>query len=232
MRSAVVFAALIASLVLPACGQGGSGANAQPAAGAVESQADFVARCTRETIASSPESRAWAQGNCEQVWEQVLAAGPMAEAILAAVPAPGETVAGGDVRARVSAVQWRARPEGALVAQGALGVAEVQVEAAVLNFFWQESGAMVPFDVVEALRGRGATVTMIGCAQMGVGEANKTYRVEAPGRAPFALSIYDRMAPTANADSFYNVSVHLNGNVPTLAQLRAGGEDVNPTCPY
>jgi hypothetical protein len=232
MRFAVVFAALFAGLMLPACQEQGSAANAQPAAGAVESQADFVTRCTRETIASNPESRSWAQGNCEQVWAQVLAAGPMADAILAAVPAPGEAVAGSAVRARVAAVQWMARPDGALVAQGRLGDAEVQVEAAALNFFWQETGAMIPFEVVEALKGRGANVAMVGCTQLGVGEFSKTYRVEAPGRAPFALGIYDRMAPTANANSFYNVSVNLSRRVPTLAQLRAGGEDVSATCAY
>jgi hypothetical protein len=228
-------AIVVTAAVLIACGQpsasGPSEAAAQPSA-ATESQADYTARCTREMIAANPQSRQWAAGQCEQNWALVVAAGPMADAILAAVPAPGESVAGAAVRARVTSVRWAGRPEGALLAQGTLGDVSVQVEAAALNFFWDEVGEMIPYDVIGALQGRGAQVAMVGCAQLGTGEFSKVYRVTAPGKAPFQLGVYDRMAPTANANSFYNVNVGLNGRIATIADMRRDGSEVTPTCPY
>jgi|CXWL01.1.fsa_nt_gi hypothetical protein len=238
---------LIAAATLIACGQPATNASADSAppppriddmeqggggGAGLETQSAFVARCTRELIAANPQSRTWAPGQCEQDWQKVVAAGPMADAILAAVPAPGERVAGAQVRARVSSVQWAGRPEGTLVAQGRLGESDVQVEAATMNFFWDRAGEPIPFDVLNALRGRAADVVMIGCAMLGVGETNQVYRVTAPGRAPFQLSVYGREAPTANANAFYNVGVTLNGQIATIAQMRADGSEVTPTCPY
>lgn len=228
MRRILLIAAAAALL---ACGQPGAPANAA-AGGASESEADYVARCTRETLAANPSAQNWAESSCRENWAAVVAAGPMADAILAGVPAPGETVAGSAVRTRVTNVQWQARAEGTLVAQGRLGDADVQVEPQSLNFYWGDTGALIPYDVVAALQGRGATVSMIGCAQLGVGEMNRAYRVEAPGRAPFGLGVYARGAPTANAESFYNVSANLAGRITTLAEMRADGGEVTPTCPY
>lgn len=162
----------------------------------------------------------------------VAAAGPMAEAILAAAPATAVPVDAATLRARLTMIQWAARPEGTLVAQGRLGKLDVQVERTPsLNFYWQETGALIPYDVIGALRGRGAQVTLIGCTKLGVGETSKAYRINAPGRAPFGLSVYDRDAPTANADSFYNVGIDLSGRTSTLAQLRRDGSEWNETCP-
>jgi hypothetical protein len=202
---------------------------------AIETQAAFVARCTREMIAANPESRRWAGDQCGQQWQAVVAAGPWAEAFLTAAPATGERVAANQVRTRVTQVSWASRAQGTLVAEGRLGNAGAQVmggSAPSFSLSWGETGELIPYDVVEALRGRGAEVTMIGCAQLGVGEGTKAYRVVAAGRAPFQLTIYDRTAPTANADSFYNASIDLSGRVQTISQLRTDGSEWNATCPY
>jgi hypothetical protein len=89
---------------------------------------------------------------------------------------------------------------------------------------------LIPYDVVEALRGRGADVSLAACLRLGPDEASKLYRVSAPGRASLALSLSERTAPTANAASFYNVAVDLSGRMPTLAELRRDGSEWNATC--
>lgn len=229
---------VLTTVALLACGQPttatapGEAVAAQGGGADANAQADFVARCTRELVAQNPQAQSWAPGQCEQNWQMVVAAGPMAEAILAAVPVSGATDPA-SLRGRLAMVQWDARPEGTLIASGRLGRdLSVQVDRAgpSLNIFWGETGAMIPYDVLGALSVRGAETAMIGCLSFGAGESNKVYRVSAPGRAPFALSIYDRMAPTANASSFYNVGATLSGQVQTLAQLRRDGNEWTPTC--
>lgn len=218
------------TLILTLCGLPASAQPAKPAAGG--EQAAFTARCVREMVAANPRAKGWAADECKQNWDRVVAAGPMADAILAAAP---QTAGPADVRtlpARLPMVRWAARPQGTLAAQGRLGKLDVQLERKPgLNFYWAAAGEPIPYDVLAALGGRGAEVRMIGCTMLGVGEAAKTYRVILPGRAPFGLGLYDRMAPTANANSFYNVSLDLSGRVPTLAQLRRDGSEVTPTCP-
>lgn len=202
--------------------------------GGIESQAEFIARCTRESIAANPQSTRWAKDQCTQQWEAVVAAGPMAEAILTAEPATATAVDPTTIAARLSMIQWSAKPQGKLVASGTIAKKlDVQIESspASLNFYWNETGALIPYDVVEALRARGAKVTMLGCYALDVGETSRNYRVEIAGRAPFALGIYDRSAPTANADSFYNVAASLTGRIPSLAQLRSDGNDWTASCP-
>ena len=119
------------------------------------------------------------------------------------------------------------------IAGGRLGRdLSVQVDRAgpSLNFYWSEAGQPIPYNIVEALRARGAEVTMVGCYALGTGENNESYRVAAPGRAPFALSVYGRMAPVASANSFYNVGAMLSGQVKTLAQLRREDSTWALTC--
>lgn len=214
---------------------GQSGSAAAQSAGATTPagpQAEFIARCTRAMVAQNPQAEKWAGDQCKQEWKTVVAAGPMADAILATAPVSG-AVDPATLRARLTMIKWDARPQGKLIASGRLGrPLSVQVDRAgpSLNFFWGASGAPIPYDLLGALRGRGAQVAMVGCSMLGVGETSKLYRISVANRAPFALSIYDRMAPTANAGSFYNVGVNLSGRVPTLAQLRRDGSEWKASC--
>jgi hypothetical protein len=228
------FALIIAiSAALVACGQPNSaGSSEASAAQGGEAQADYIARCTREMVAQNPRAGEWAPAQCQQQWEMIAAAGPMAEAILAAVPVSGAADPA-TLRARLTMVRWDTRPEGTLIASGRMGQAlsvQVDRDGPSLNFYWSAAGEPMPYNIVEALRGRGGEVTMIGCYALGMGENNESYRVVATGRAPFALSVYGRMAPTASANSFYNVGVGLSGEVKTLAQLRREDSTWSATC--
>lgn len=154
---------------------------------------------------------------------------PLVDAILAAVPATPGAIDPASIPTRVTSVAWRARPDGSLAAQGALGNVEAQVMRTPPSFglMWGATGEPIPYDVVSELRARGATVTLVGCQAFGMGENNQSYVVVAPGHAPFGLGIYAREAPTASAGAFYNVGVDLTGRPPTLASL---GADFSPTC--
>ena len=195
-------------------------------------QAVFIARCTEDLVARNPQASEWAPVQCQQDWEKVFSAGPMAEAILAAAPVSGAADPAA-LSGRLSTIEWDARPESGLVASGRIGRAlGVQVDRAgpTLKFLWGETGALIPYDVIQALRERGADVSMVGCLRLGTDETSATYRMSAPGRAPLALSVYERMAPTADAASFYNVGVDLSGQVQTLAELRRDGSEWTATC--
>lgn len=208
---ALAIALVLAALVgcSPPAGSGGE-ASAQAAPDSAEAQSQFVAQCVSALTAQNAEASRWAPSQCEEDWGKVVASGDMAEAILAAargtMPAPGRM--GADL--------------------------EVEVDSAVpsVTFAWSDVGALIPYDVVSALRLRGAAPEMIGCAQIGTGEFSKAYRVAPEGVPPFLLSIYERTAPTANASSFYNVRAELSGAVPTLAQLGSDGNNWASACPY
>lgn len=227
MRYLVLSIAALAALA--ACGQS---APSEAAQGGAETRDAYVARCTRELIAQNPQAQSWAGQQCEQQWANVEASEPLAEAMLAAVPASGETVAPSAIAARTTMIRWRPRAEGTLIAQGDIGGVEAQVDANGLTLLWSAVGEPIPLDLPEAFRVLGAEVTMIGCAQVGVGESTRSYRIAAPGREPFALGVYQREAPTANASSFYNATANVSGAMPTLAQLARDGNSWEAQCPY
>jgi len=201
MRAIILATAVLAA----ACGQ--SAAQGEKSAAGVTPEAAATAATAAEVSPSSG----------------------LVDAILAAVPATPGAIDPASIRTRVTSVTWRPRPEGALVAQGTLGDVEAQVMRTPPSFglMWGAEGAPIPYDVVAELRARGATVNMVGCMALGAGENNEVYAVTAQGHAPFGLTVYGRMAPTASAQSFYNVSVDLTGRPPTRASL---GSDYAATC--
>lgn len=236
-----VWMGVLSALALVACGPSGGGdgsAEAQTAAASVvETREAYIARCTRETIAANPQSRTWAEGACEQNWQKVSAAGPLAEAILAAAPASAGAVDLEAVRGRLTQVRWGAAQGGSL-ATGRLGTdlsANISRAPPSLAFQWDGGGDLVPYDVVEALKGRGATLTEIACMSYGGPfDVVKVYNVAAPGRAPFGLSVYAHDAAMAGAYSAFVASVYLTGAPATLASVRANaqrGEEWSAACP-
>jgi len=230
----VLASILSVCVALIAWGQPGARGAAAQTPVAANAEAEFIAACIADLVRQNPQARRWAGDQCAQEWPKVVAAGPMAEAILAAAPVSGAANPAA-LPNQLTMVRWDRRAQGTLLASGRLGrdvSVQIDRQGPVLGFSWAETGALIPYDAIGALRVRGATAAMIGCAQMGVGEAQKAYRVTAPGRAPFQLTIYDRTAPTANAESFYNVGMSLSGRVQTLAQLRADGSEWAPACPY
>ncbi len=215
MRVAI---AAVVGLALAACGpttDGGGGGGEAAAQGATVAQggggeAAFLRDCAARYVAQNAQARQWASDQCTQDWGLVVAAGPMAEAILAGatgtMPSTRRMDGGVDV--------------------------EVDARARTLAFSWSAVGELIPFDVVGALAQRGAAPSMIGCAQVGVGEFNQVYRVAPANRAPFQLSIYRRDAPTGDAWSTYAVTADYSGRIQTRAQLASDGSEWTDACAY
>lgn len=205
-----VLAGCVIGLALAACGQpastnGEAAAQASGAGGGGE--AAFVEACVERYAAGDPQARRWAPDQCAQDWQNVVAAGPMAEAILAAAG-------------------------GTMPSAGRMGNLDVTREGRTVTFAWSAVGEMIPYDVIGALSERGAPPSLIGCSQVGTGEFNKAYSVAPEAGSSFQLNIYERTAPTANASSFYNVSADLSGRVQTRAQLASDGMEWSDRCAY
>jgi len=183
----------------------------------VENQAAYVARCKRETIAAYP--RANADSICVSKWDQVVASGPMADAILALAPAPGAAFAPAGVRAPAAALRGMT-----------IAATRPPIPPGV-TISWFRNGEPIPFNLEDALRVRGATLATIGCMQFGAGEGSSVYRVTVPGKAPFALTIARREAAVASQSSNYGATTDFSGRMPTLAGLRRDGNDWMAACP-
>jgi hypothetical protein len=204
---------LLFVLALAACGQTASSGSSAEAANAAASsgggQAAWVEACVARYVAQSPQAQQWAPDSCAQEWQMVVAAEPLADAVLA--------VAGGG-----------AAPTAAQLGGGL----EVVATGGRIDIGWSAVGEMIPYDVPSALAERGAAVTMVGCSQVGVGEFQTYYSVTPAGGTAFPLGIYSRSAPTANASSFYTLSIEPRAPIKTMAQLRADGSEWTPTCAY
>lgn len=193
-------------------------------------QAAFVADCRKTTLAANPKATAWVDEFCRDGWNKVLAAGPMVDALLAAVPeTAGDRVSVPALKRRLPDVKWVSRPQGQEVATGTLGKLGVSADGSAMvdsvGLGWQDTGADSPYDAEAAMRARGATLAEVACLAFGAGEVTRVYVVRAPGRAAFGLTVYARAAPTATAWSIYSASADLSGTLPSLEALRARDRD-------
>lgn len=225
-------------------GEPAAGPSAAPLPVVADARAAHLAQCRADHQRNYPQmTAADVDNSCGYFWEKVEAAGPLAAAVLAAVPArPGERVALADLRARVPAVSLSAgRPVAGAptpVATGRFGALDAWVDgnaqaATALTFRWGEVGGDPPYDLPGALAARGARVEPLGCYHYGVSEVNAVHLVDAPGRPPFAITVYTRGAPTGQAIAHQTLQVALDGVLPTRAGLRAEHRDppwVDP-CP-
>ena len=180
-------------------------------------QGNFLAQCRRDYVKADASAARWADDQCKSDWQRVVAAGPVAEAMLAVLPAPGERPSLAVVRQRAAGVRWAARAEARQSASGSLSGVAVHTEGNPPTAFgmgWMQVGAEIPYDVANALRARGVTMTEMSCEKIGTGEGNRTYAGTAPGRAPFTLIIDQRTAPTGDATSYYGASGRLDGRHP------------------
>lgn len=192
-------------------------ASAGPATDPGAAMPAFLAKCQRDYIAREASATRWADQQCRDDWKRIVDTGPAAEALLAALPAPGMRPTVADIRNRASGVRWAARPASAReLASGQIGGLTVSVEGrgaspTSLGVSWMKVGAEIPYDVPGALRARGATVTEVACEKLGTGEGARTFAGLAPNKAPFVLTVDQRTAPTGNANSYYSASVSLDG---------------------
>ncbi len=209
-------------------------------ASAHENRAAFMVRCKRETIAAYAGAARQAESICSSKWDMVTATAAVADALLSATPAAGARFDVPTARKSLPNVRWRARPAQGQVASGLLsggeagnvefGLTTAPAPGAAVS--WEGGqGELIPFELQEALKVRGATLTMIGCLDYGAAEGGRVYRVNAPGKAPFALSIYFRSAAVASQSSSFGASTDVGTRLPTLASLRSDGSEWQASCP-
>ncbi len=187
-------------------------------------EAEFLKKCRDDYVRVEASAARWADDQCKEDWQRVVASGPAAEAILAVLPAAGERHTLATVKQRATGVRWAARAQQGQSASGTLGKLSAYTEGApaptVFGLSWGEIGEMPPYDVANAMRARGVTVTEAACEMLGPGEGSRIYAGTAAGRAPFTLTVFQRMAPTGGAYSFYTASANLGGRHPARGSTR------------
>lgn len=156
--------------------------------------------------------------------DEARASLPSADVLLAVLPSVGQKPTLASVKQQASGVRWAASAQAPYLASGTLGALETAVEGAggaprAVWVAWSKIGAMIPYDVVGALRQRGAQLTQVACEKTGAGEGERIYAGSAPGKAPFTLTIYQREAPTAGAFSRYSATVGLDGRTPPRGSM-------------
>lgn len=199
-----------------------------------EDRAAFMTRCKREVVAAYAGAARQADSICGSKWDMVTASNGMVDALLAAAPAAGARFDAAAVRRDLTSVRWRAKADAGQAASGQLrdiAVGLTSTPMPGMSLSWFKNGEPIPFELEEALRVRGASVTMIGCFAMGAAEGGRIWRVAMPGKAPFALTIAFREAAVASQSSDYNASADFSGRLPTLASLRRDGNDWQASCP-
>ena len=228
MRKPCLFAAMIFVI--------GAGAAAQPASGVrlVEGEAAYLSRCRSETAARYPNLGPQTNSICQSIWSEIVSAGPMADAIVTAMPRQGVAFDPSAVRSALPSIRWAGTPAQGRVASGRLSdidVAVTRVPAPGLAFMWFKEGEPIPFNLEEALRVRGVSLTMIGCLAFGSAEQTRVYGAGAAGKSPAVLTIAARTAAVASQSSDFSVSVDFSGRMPSLASLRADGSEWQASCP-
>lgn len=201
-----------------------SPAPATARAGAGETQADYLARCQREMIAADPNSRRWAADTCKEQWGVIAASGPAAEALIAVAAArTSGPLTPAQVKAALPAVRWSAKAGPGGNTTGTLGKLEAVIDAKAgeVGFNWMAVGEPVAFDVYEALKVRGVSLTLVACQAFGLSEQTRIYRMTVAGQAPAGLTIARREAPTAAATSYYGASLDFVRPPATLPAIRA-----------
>lgn len=176
----------------------------------IQTETAFLDACEQEWVQREPAAARWARSECQVKWRWAVAAGPMAETILAMSVAEGSA----------------ARPQASVPASRAAMPAGVTVSrrTAGIRFDWQEPGSEGRYNLTGALRSRGVTLKSLGCPQypgasMG---REKVMLATLPGRKPFVVTVYSRGAPTGFEPGVYEVDADFSGVVPDMAALRAG----------
>lgn len=192
-----------------------------------EARPRFLADCRRFYVSLSADAARWADEQCAADWEKIGASAAATDALLAALPAAaGEALPVAALRQRLGGVRWAAKASSReLSASGKLGRFEVSVSgspaARTLAMNWMAVGAESPYDIVGAMRARGVQLTEIACEEFGSGEWQRVFSGVAPGRAPFRLEVAQRVAPTANANSYYGATIDLSGQAPRAGAAQA-----------
>lgn len=176
----------------------------------IQTETAYLDTCEQEWGQRESASAPWARAECQVKWRWAVAAGPMAETILAMSMVDGAA----------------ARPQAPAPVSGAALPTDVvaSFNAAGIRFDWQEQGSEGRYNVTGALRSRGVTLKSLGCPQypgasMG---REKVMLASILGRQPFVIAVYSRAAPTDLELAVYEVDADFSGVVPDMAALRSG----------
>lgn len=209
-----------------------TGAAAPPLPVVAGARDAFMATCRSETRARyATMTKASIEEACGLGWGRAVAAGPIADAVLAAVPArPGEAVSLPALKARLPQLRWLPVKAAPNTPVARLGNVEVTLTgtapAKAITVQWSSRPGEEPaYDLAGALAARGAKVTPLGCYNFGPAEVTRAWVVTAPGRPPFGLEDSTRTAALGNQSSFQGMTATLTGQVPTLASLKAQYRD-------
>jgi len=202
----------------PEAATAGEAAPASPPV-AANAEADFLVRCQKDYVSRDAKNSRWAGDQCKEDWKKVVAGGPAAQALLAVIPSKSQgRPLLSTVKQRATGVRWSARTVPPSIATGTLGALSVSVQGKALpdavEVSWTKVGELIPYDVVNAMRVRGAALVEVSCEKTGVGEGSRVYAGTIGGRNPFSLTVSMRTAPVAAATSYYGVSVGLDGRQP------------------
>ncbi len=193
-----------------------------------DAQSRHIAACRKAYLAEKPKTTNWIDGACTEEWKRVTDAQPVVDQLLRAVPGgPGAAPALADLKQRMPGVRWAARGAQGEMATGQLGAYGISVAGKArpegVSVNWTKVGEEIPLDIPAALAARGAKLTLASCEKTGVGEGERIWRVDLPGRPPFELSIYQRTAPTGNAWSSLVATMRVDG-----APVRRGQTGCEP----
>lgn len=174
----------------------------------IQTETAFLDACEQEWVQREPAAASWARAECQVKWRWAMAAGPMADAILAM------SKANSDAAQAPASMSGSAMPAGIAVSHNAAGI----------RFDWQEPGSEGRYNVTGALRSRGVTLQSLGCPQYPSASMGreKVMLAGAPGRQPFVVTVYSRAAPTGFEPGVYEVDADFSGNVPDIRALQAG----------
>lgn len=206
-----------------------------------QTRAEALADCQADRRKAGMNAKA-IPAECADAMKQLDAALPMARAIMALMtqpPAALRTPAG--AKAALPTVKWSVRPMKPIPPmtaheEGLLGAAlHVVLEGRggidTVDFGWNQTGGLIPYDLPAALRFLGVRLIPIAC---GIGgdsfgdAATRSLRAELPGAAPFELQVSERMAAVAAQDSFFGAHIAFGKPVPSFASLRASSHSADP----
>ena len=100
-----------------------------------------------------------------------------------------------------------------------------------IGFGWNEQGELIPYNLSDALKLLGASVTIIACGTGGdaFGDAGtRSLRVTPAGGTAFEVRVLERIAAVAMQPSYYDVTLHPGAPMPTYQSLRATTRSSDP----
>ena len=187
-----------------------------------ESEAKFLGRCHEEVLHTSSSADTWVDRHCATKWRRAEKSAPMVEAIFAFLPDNDKALSLESAQARLPMVQWSS--DGS---DGKLHDLQVHLPEAghSITFHWQQQGGESPYNIIDALRIRGAKLHILGCPNYpgaSMGREKVMMVTSEDGQSTFLLTVYSRPAPTGIEQGLYQVDVDFSGTIPDMADLQAG----------